>query len=439
MSSSNFSAARPKRAADLYTRTHHQGDEHSAKKPRFDPRNPSTLAPDAEEEEDPILEADLIGKGAGIKRNAVNIDGYDSDSSTENFDARAEAKSKAKDVKKDDDEDDDMFGESDAEEKDDEETRGGEKKKKPVRFLDETDLDRFVKDGDDEGMEGESKAGGHVEVNFGPGSKKKDETSSESGDDEERDRIESDMDEEIGAGGKKKHAPLLDAFNMKAEQEEGRFDESGNFVRKAFDPDAAQDAWLDGVSKKDIKRAREAHEKREAERRERERAEDSISLSDVLSAMIAVLDVGETPMEALVRHGKSVPPKKPKSHNKNRKSEPMDIEQDPAKEAAAAKAKHAIDTITESASRLTDRGVEDVYDQPREMMMRRFKHETGEDWKDPNPPKWEFHWLTAAEGDINGPYDEETMKAWQAGGQFEAGAEFRRVGDEEWSRVLDFD
>ena len=435
-SSSNFSAARPKRPADLFSRTHHlDGDEPSTKKPRFDPRNPSTLAPDAEEENDPILDADEIGKGAGVKRNAVNIDGYDSDSSTENFDARAEAKLKKKDAPPKDEDEDDMFAESDQDEQE-EDTRRAEQKKRPVRFMEDDEI---------EGQDMTSKSGGHVASELLIGSKKTTrtrdaETSSESGDDEVRDRIDSDMDEELGAGSKKKHAPKLDAFNMREEQEEGRFDEAGNYVRKAYDPDAAQDAWLDGVSKKDIKRAKEAHDMREAERKERERAEDSISLSDVLTAIISHLDVGETPMEALVRHGKAIPKRKVKSHNKNKKKDAMDVDENGTEEdPVAVKAKEAIDAITESASRLTDRGIEDAYDQPRELLMRQYKRETGDDWKDPNPPQWEFHWLNAADGDINGPYDEATMRAWEASGQFAAGAEFRRVGQSAFSRLLDFD
>ncbi|KAF2254058.1 hypothetical protein BU26DRAFT_234672 [Trematosphaeria pertusa] len=435
-SSGNFNPARPKRAGDHFTRTHHQDiDEPSAKKPRFDPRNPSTLAPDNDDEDDPALEADVIGKGAGIKRNAVNIDGYDSDSSTENFDTRAEARSKKSAPKKDDDDDDDMFAEEDKDDEQDEDTRRGDKRKKQLRFLQDNEI---------EGQEDTSKSGGHVAVDFRAGTAMQTDevgSSSESEDDEEeRDRLDPGMDEEIGAGGKKRHAPKLDAFNMKAEQEEGRFDEAGNYVRKAYDPEAAQDAWLDGVSKKDIKRAKEAHEKREAERRERERAEDSIVTSDVLSTMILHLDVGETPMEALVRHGKAVPKKKTTTWNKKKKSQEMDVEPDLAQEAAATKAKEAIDAITECASRLTDRGVENVYELPREMIMRQYKRETGEDWKNPSPDvQWEFHWLTAPEGDINGPYDTETMQAWGQNGQFEAGAEFRRVGETEWSRLLDFE
>jgi CD2 antigen cytoplasmic tail-binding protein 2 len=438
-SSRPFAAARPKRAGDHFTRTHHLGgDEPSTKKPRFDPRNPSTLAPDNDEEEDPTLEADVIGKGgAGVKRNAVNIDGYDSDSSTENFDTRAEARTKKDAPPKDEDDDDDMFAEDQKDDEQDEETRRGEKKKKQLRFLDSHEI---------EGQEESSKAGGHVAVDFRAGNHMEtdevESSSSDEGDDEERDRIEPGMDEEIGAGGKKRRAPKLDAFNMRAEQEDGRFDEAGNFVRKAFDPEAAQDSWLEGLSKKDIRKAKEAHDKLEAERRERERQEDSIATSDVLSSLLQYLDVGESPMEALVRLGKAVPKKKSTSSwSKKKKSQEMDVETDPAQEAAAVKAKEAIDTITECASRLTDRGVEDIYDQPREMVMRAYKRETGEDWKNPNPPEaaWEFHWLNAPEDAINGPYDTATMRAWDESGQFAAGAEFRRVGETEWSRLLDFD
>ncbi|KAF2715030.1 hypothetical protein K504DRAFT_445943 [Pleomassaria siparia CBS 279.74] len=432
--SSNFSAARPKRAG--FARTHVDANPPSTKKPRFDPRNPSTLAAAEDEEVDPVLEADEIGKGTGLKRNAVNIDGYDSDSSQENFDARAEAKAKSSKAPANDDDDyDNMFAaESDKEEEQEGAAAGG-RKKPNVRFLEDHEI---------EGQDETSKAGGKVSVDFGPDAHANDaDSDSESGGDEERDRVPDEVDDELGAGHKKKHAPKVDAFNMRSEQEDGRFDEAGNFVRTAYDPDAAQDAWLDGVSKKDIKRAKEARDKLEAERRERERAEDSITTSEVLSTMITYLEVGETPMEALARHGKAIPKKKIKNYNKNKKSQAMDIdtEPDPAEQAAAAKAKEAIDSITECASRLSDRGVENIYELAREMLMRQYKRDTGEDWENPNPSseQWEFHWLTAPDGDINGPYDTDMMKAWEANGQFEAGAEFRRVGETEWSRLLDFD
>lgn len=430
-SSGNYNPARPKRAGEHFTRTHQDNDEPSAKKPRFDPRNPSTLAPDADDdEEDLALEADVIGKSGGIKRNAVNIDGYDSDSSTENFNARAEARNK-KDKPPNDDDEDDMFAGEDKDDDEDEELQRDQTQKKKIRFLDADEI---------EGQEENSKSGGHVAADFtkGPKSATKDvESSSESGGDEDRDRVDSDMDEELGAGSKKYHAPKLDAFNMHAEQEQGRFDEAGNFVRKAYDPEAAQDSWLEGISKKDMQKAREAQDMRDAEQKARERAEDAIITSDVLSTLISHLDVGETPMEALVRYGKAAPKKQPKKKT----TQAMDIDMDPAQEAAAIKAKEAIDTITECASRLSDRGVEDIYENTREMIMRQYKRETGEDWKNPNPEavQWEFHWVTAPDGDVNGPYDQATMRAWEQAGQFAAGAEFRRVGDTEWTRLLDFD
>jgi CD2 antigen cytoplasmic tail-binding protein 2 len=198
---------------------------------------------------------------------------------------------------------------------------------------------------------------------------------------------------------------------------------------------------LDGISKKDIKKAKEAQEKLDAERKARERAEDSIVTSDVLSALIAHLDVGETPMEALVRYGKAAPKKPAKSWTKKKKSQAMDVDSEPSQDSAAIKAKEVIDSITECASRLSDRGVEDIYELPRESIMRQYKRETGEDWKNPNPQsvQWEFHWLNAPEGEINGPYDQATMQAWEASGQFAAGAEFRRVGETEFSRLLDFE
>ena len=55
-------SARPKRAAEDYVRTHDTDPKHGgpSKKPRFDIRNPSALAPDALEE-DATLDADVIG------------------------------------------------------------------------------------------------------------------------------------------------------------------------------------------------------------------------------------------------------------------------------------------------------------------------------------------------------------------------------------------
>src|ERR1700738_231453 len=181
--STRFAAARPKRAGEEFARTHHQDGPSSSKKPRFDVRNPSALAPDAPVE-DAILEADVIGgSGAGTKRNAVNLDGYDSDSDNEGFDARAEERGKQKkgevnlfqqlesyeygsgtkhgaNAKSEMEEDADMFADVDdkvADGDEDEDTIRTGRKDKTVTFLEDDEI---------EGQVDNSKSGGHISSNF---------------------------------------------------------------------------------------------------------------------------------------------------------------------------------------------------------------------------------------------------------------------------------
>ncbi|KKY24891.1 putative lin1 family protein [Phaeomoniella chlamydospora] len=453
-------SGRPKRAGEDFTRTHYEDQEGPAtKKPRFDPRNPSALAPDALEE-DNMLEMDEIGRrGQQVKRNAVNLDGYDSDSDNENFNARAEARSRKQERSKHEDVSDmfadleDDFKDGDDDENDDA-RRGG--KKKAVRFLHDDEI---------EGQVASSKSGGHVSADLtssakGKGREEDAESSSESDvDDETRAAIDDDMDEELGAGSKKSHAPKLDAFNMRSEQEDGKFDEQGNYVRKAADADAVYDTWLEGISKRDMKKAAEAAERRDQERRQKDVENDAKLTSDLLATLIRILQRGETGLEALARLGKGTD-RKPKWQNKhkNRKKDQNgtngteDIEMnetDPAEE----KRKAAIETLTDASDLLLGRGQPEIYDTEREMLMRQYRRETGEDWQDPiadedkeansaasEPKMWEYRWSDARDGgDIHGPYDGTTMSQWNDAGYFGEDVEFRRAGDQgAWSRLVDF-
>jgi len=63
---------------------------------------------------------------------------------------------------------------------------------------------------------------------------------------------------------------------MRSEMEEGRFDSAGNFIRNTVDMDAVHDTWLEGVSRKEMKWAKEAHEKRQEGMRQKARAEDEL-------------------------------------------------------------------------------------------------------------------------------------------------------------------
>ncbi|RDW70759.1 GYF domain-containing protein [Aspergillus mulundensis] len=443
------SLPRPKRAGEDYTRTHHQedlDDSGPSKKPRFDLRNPSTLAPDALDD-DAVLDADEIGRrGQQVRRKAVNLDGYESDSDNEGFDARSSNKARKNEAKQEAD-DDDMFAELEedfgAEDIDGDEAL--RKNKKNVRFL---------RDDEIEGQVASSKSGRtlRVDLSQGPDEVNIDEDESESDvAEEDRARVESGMDEELGAGSKKKHAPLLDAFNMRTEQEEGRFDEQGNYVRKAADPDAIHDSWLEGVSKKEIRLAKEAADKREAARKEKDRADDSVLTSDALRVLIIRLQRGETALDALARIGKGAP-KKPKwqtKRNKNSKGDQdTEMKEDDPKEAAR---KQAIEAVTGAADILMTRGQAEIYDTEREMLTRQYRRETGEDWVDPpqhtdtatedaGQAMWEYRWSDARDGGaVHGPYDGTTMESWKGAGYFGEGVEFRKVGDTgDWDSNVSF-
>jgi CD2 antigen cytoplasmic tail-binding protein 2 len=298
--------------------------------------------------------------------------------------------------------------------------------------------------------------------------REEEEDSESSGGEEERDRLPDEVEAEdaaeLGAGSKKKHAPRLDAFNLKGEEEEGRFDQSGNYVRKAADPDAVNDNWLEGLNKKDLKRAREAQEKREEERRRKAIEDDAFLTSDLLSTLIDHLDTSESPFEALARLNKSKPTEKkvPRWKQKKLQKDKMDTDEDVASGTGGTDAKEearrkAVEAITGAADKLYGRGQHDIYEAERELLMRQYRRETGEDWKaravaaaaaapkadggrrSGSSDMWEFRWTDGRDGGaLNGPYDGPTMEAWQAAGYFGEGVEFRRVGDDhEWSRLLD--
>ena len=456
-------APRPKRGGEEFARRADDGP--SSKKPRFDPRNPSALIPDAPEE-DAVLDADEIGKrGQQTKRNAVNIDGYQSDSSNEGFDARANAKTKATGAngeKSKAEEDNDMF--ADLEEKqfgdgdeDEELGREGKKKKKDVRFLEVDEI---------EGQDERSEQKGHIHAPLPQDSRgtgkgraidpSDEEDSSDSDvDDEVRADVQDQVDEEVGAGGKKRHAPKIDAFNLKGEKEEGGFDEQMNYVRKARDPDAVHDTWLEGLSKKDMKKAKEAEDKRDQERRKRLIEANAILTQDILAALIPLLERGETVLEALARLGRGKK-KKPKWQSKKAKGEDsmdLDAESKEAEDPKERKRRKDVEVITEAADQLLTRGQAEIYEAERELLVRQYKRETGEDWVD--PPKedgdgdddeaaaamkqWEYRWSDKRDGgEPHGPYDGNMMVSWSDAGYFGDGVEFRRIGDEGWERSVDF-
>lgn len=449
-SSSRSGPQRPKRpGAALDAATRSGAHLPKSKRPKFDVRNPYTLAPDAPEETDVFLEVDegAIGRRK-VNRNRVDIEGYESDSSEGGFDETHKAWKEDGEAgaQKQGDEDDDMFADLKGS---DDEVKGApeEPGKKKVKFM---ELEQI--EGQDFGSKREF--ADIIDEDKGKG-----DDSEEEADDEE-------VDPEVGEGGKKKRAPKIDAFNMTSEMDEGRFDEAGNFIRKAAEKDAVHDSWLEGVSRKDMKRAREAREKRDAELREKMKEDDMVSTSEVLSELIRCLEKGETVLEALARLGTAG--KKKKQTNKNSwrqkkkaaaENDEMDVDRSNRKgkdheDPAEVRRKEAVERITGAADRLLTRGQNEIYDKTREALIRQYRRESGEDWVDPKPsdnsdgnsearqPKmWEYRWADREDdSDVYGPYGSAEMAGWNQHGFFGEGAEFRWVdGLEGWTRVADFD
>ncbi|RPA83561.1 hypothetical protein BJ508DRAFT_413242 [Ascobolus immersus RN42] len=431
-------------------------------KPQFDPRNPSALLPEnnpnasTKDDEDPdsVLDLDEIGIGARkTKRGAVNIAGYDTDSSGDEG-----GKVGMEPIAEDDD---DMFGDSDSEDK---KKKAGEAsdKKKNVRFLRKDEIEGQEEDtGDvysDAESEDEAGTGEGTGVNVVPDDVEPSDPES----------MEEDGEGHVPKKQKtKKKAPKIEPFHMSNEMEEGAFDETGNYVRNARDAEELHDNWLAGVKKADIAKAKAAHEAREKIRIDKEKSEKAIPTYEILAVLITSLERGETVIEALGRVGSGMKRKRTQVNwREKRKAKKAGVEDAPPKDAEMTEAppeteeekadrlkKELVEKITEAADRLLTRGQTEIYDKTREELQRQYRALTGDDWVDTSTAgpgqeqenfenaQWEYRWTDNRDsGAVYGPFGTAEMRAWYTHGFFEGPIEFRRAGsgDGNWSGVAAF-
>ncbi|KAJ2821080.1 hypothetical protein FBU31_005018, partial [Coemansia sp. 'formosensis'] len=181
------------------------------------------------------LEADITSSRRRGRR--INIDGYGSDASDQDEvrdlsdysddqdeEVVDEQGEESADARRDMDEDD-MFA-------DEAGSSGQHTEKKRKRFLDLDDI---------EGQEMSSASrteDAHDDLDVGRSKGKQ----------PEHDAIEYESDDGQSSRGRIK----IEAFNMKDDFEEGKFDASGNFVWNKQDPHAYQDDWLNDVSQSAI-------------------------------------------------------------------------------------------------------------------------------------------------------------------------------------------
>ncbi|KAK0526573.1 hypothetical protein OC834_004760 [Tilletia horrida] len=294
------------------------------------------------------------------RKGRVVTEGYDSDESAElavddedveSEDDEDEDDGAGKGAGKDDDDDDDMFA---AAGEDDDGGGGGDgaakkkKKKKGDRFLksseiegqefggttkvgdgdqdealsDEEDEDRDfdLELEDDEDGEGNGDGDGDsLEDDYNARAERTPSPAAGDGADGEDDGDEASKRrrEARRAKAKKGMGHKLDSFNMRAEMQSGRFDEDGNYVANSADPHAQHDSWLEGnYSRKKIRAAREAQQKREQEAEAREKlaraggskggvgGTGAVTEVECTVAMLELMERGESVLETLQRLGK---------------------------------------------------------------------------------------------------------------------------------------
>lgn len=414
--------------------------EENRQKTRFDPLHPEFIRPDEDDEVDEF-EQDI---GLSRKRKTVRTDvsyqllgccvvdliqGYDTDSSQE----RKSKKSKTgkKSTSKDEsDDDDDMFsdaegnvqndGDTNAAKGGDEEDEYGKLKRKQVKFVDYTEFE-----GQEISDEAQDPDDEEESIPSTPGDSDKEE-----------------IDEDVGLAGLKKHAPRIEKFNLKQEQSEGAFTEDGTYVRKAADPRAHQDTWMQGLTKGAIRRAKEGAKKqreRELELEKREKQEASVPHTERLRQLIRYLRPSETPLEALARlnQGKK---KKWKPTQKWKKSQ-MEVDEENRASEEDAKIKQEIERLTAQADMLLNYGIHDIYSIRKERLIMMYQEDTGERYKEEPAPgsedvKWEYRW--AGTDDIHSGFSSEDMKNWKTAGFFGEGVLCRPVGSSgDWKSSTD--
>lgn len=389
---------------------------------------------EAQDLEEQLLEQDIEGnkKRRYQKKSKVDTSQYNDDSSDEDYDARAQP-SAPTNGNNSDESDSDMFASDDEDKK---ETDIEPKVKKPkVEFL---DVRQFEKELDVDQNQSKRDKSEEEEVDDDDG----DNDDDDDDDDVEEERYDAEYynnqehDQTIKRPPKKE--PKLDAFNLKQEQNEGRFDIEGNFIRADDSGDEQDNNWLDGIKKRDIKEAKKAQEKREKLQKERQKLRGSITEVELFFNLITLLQPVETPLEALQRLNKAKPKKKLKVQGVD--------EEEKEKEKTR---RESVVKITDLCENLIEKGVRDVYELEREDLMLKYKEESGEQYAKPKSAenkeqtttidteageskKWEFRW--SGDDKIHGPYGAHEMMYWK-GNYFQDRAEVRELGHENFTHI----
>lgn len=233
----------------------------------------------------------------------------------------------------------------------------------------------------------------------------------------------------------------MEAFDLRAEAEQGILDKDMNYVPEKDKDEEKDEAWLADAKSDEIEKARRAQLQMEA-RSAKSRKDKLTSTESLLNTVINILEPSETPLEALSRLS-------PRQSKKRKKVQRV-LASDNSRKEAVYQLTGACDEL------MNDKGLPQIYDLSREELMRSYKGETGKEFvlqrgikrtadsldendeknqvddEDYGPKIWEFRWLN--DDQVNGPYSAYEMKYWQ-GNYFNDGVEVRRVDEETFRPV----
>ncbi|GME86384.1 unnamed protein product [[Candida] boidinii] len=321
----------------------------------------------------------------------------------------------------------------------------------------------------------------------------------------------------------KKKEPKIESFDLKKEMKRGDFDESGNYILKKrgknsedesgeddddnddddYDDDddiatnksRSKEAWLLNVSQKDIEKAKQVERDR-AERQKQKYILERSKLRDfptekILSDLIKLLQIAETPLEALQRLNEIVMKEKKNAKIQKRLYRNRKVTENNDwtgfqgdSDAIYAKSlfditKQTINQISENCDMLTKRNFTKVYETSREELMRDYRRVFGKDFavvdnedtkskrkydkvasdgdasdveefsvtkeSEPMEPipadkghiQWEYYWGEDPDT-IYGPFTTDEMAAWSDSYFLEQEVFVRRVGtDDIFSNIRD--
>ncbi|KAI8885645.1 hypothetical protein K501DRAFT_284204 [Backusella circina FSU 941] len=219
--------------------------------------------------------------------------------------------------------------------------------------------------------------------------KKKDDLREVKG--EELDSFDRSDDEDDIENGVRKEGKIS-AFNMKQEMEEGSIDANGNYIRNKTDPQAFHDKWMEGITRKDINKAKEAHDKREREEAVKEaqrQAELPQTKTDIYRALVEYVKPRQNVQEALTSLSNSLPKKLPAwkqkmLDKKNKRTAKQSGKEEPQvlSEQEEAERRKKVDMITALADQMMALGDFDIYEETFEVMVHHLRSEgvVAPDW-----------------------------------------------------------